>query len=39
MTVAQLKSAPDFKYAPDPQADADMRSSAPAGSPQRTNTP
>jgi PRC-barrel domain len=39
MTFAQLKSAPDFNYAPDPLADADMRSSAPGGSPQRTTTP
>lgn len=36
MTLAQLKSAPDFKYAPDPLADADMRQSAPAGAQQRT---
>jgi PRC-barrel domain len=39
MTLAQLKSAPDFKYAPDPLADADMRSSATGGGPQRSSTP
>ena len=39
MTFAQLKSAPDFKYAPDPLADADMRSSTGAGGQQRSSTP
>lgn len=35
MTLAQLKSAPDFKYAPDPTANADMRSS-PNGTEQKS---
>ena len=40
MTFAQLKSAPDFKYAPDPLANADMQSSsATGGAPQRSSTP
>ena len=40
MTFAQLKSAPDFKYAPDPLADTDMQSSsATGGAPQRSSTP
>jgi hypothetical protein len=32
MTLAQLKSAPDFKYAPDPLADLDTRASTGGGS-------
>lgn len=39
MTVAQLKSAPEFKYAPDPLADADMQSSSTGNGPQRSTTP
>ncbi|HEY1452542.1 MAG TPA: PRC-barrel domain-containing protein [Roseiarcus sp.] len=39
MTLAQLKSAPDFKYAPDPLADLDTHSSTAGGSPQRSSTP
>jgi hypothetical protein len=39
MTFAQLKSAPDFKYAPDPLADLDSRSSTSGSGPQRSSTP
>jgi PRC-barrel domain len=39
MTLAQLKSAPDFKYAPDPLADLDQQSSATGGAPQRSSMP
>jgi hypothetical protein len=38
MTLAQLKSAPDFKYAPDPLADLESRPSAGGGS-QRPSQP
>jgi hypothetical protein len=38
MTLAQLKSAPDFKYAPDPLADLDSRPSTGGGS-QRPSQP
>jgi hypothetical protein len=38
MTLAQLKSAPDFKYAPDPLADLDSRPSTAGGS-QRPSQP
>jgi hypothetical protein len=39
MSLAQLKSAPDFKYAPDALANADMAPSAPASGSQRSSTP
>jgi PRC-barrel domain len=38
MTLAQLKSAPDFKYAPDPLADLESRPSTGGGS-QRPSQP
>jgi hypothetical protein len=38
MTLEQIKSAPDFKYAPDPMAELDSRSPA-SGATQRSSQP
>ena len=38
VTVAELKSAPDFHYAPSPQADMDARST-PGSEPKRSGAP
>ena len=37
MTVAQIKSAPDFKYAPDPLAEANAASQPGAKTPSKSS--